>query len=124
MHPYVSTHELFNGNAVALHDLDLDLFIAKGHHDEDAINRLLQSGDGVPPVFRDYQVAAGTVTHTWTRFAWHRPGCDEVGEDSPWCLCGLDEGGSRDQWFPQEADPSSTDAIPVAWFTATRMPAA
>lgn len=120
MQPYVDTQGLFNGNIVVLHDLEMDIYIMKGHHCEEDINTLLQDGAGVPLLFRTLRVVAGTVTRTWTLFSWHRPNCDAVGEDAPWCLCGLDESGSRVDWYPTPADPGTPHAVPVAWFRGTR----
>ncbi|WP_399559383.1 hypothetical protein [Streptomyces chartreusis] len=112
--------ELFNGDAVALTDPDLDQFTAKGHHGVDELAQLLRAGEHVPADFRDYRVTPGTVRHTWTLFAWHRPGCDAAGEDAPWCQCGLDEAGARVDWYPAPADQSTPGAIPVTWFNARK----
>lgn len=120
MLPYPNVQELFNGDAVALHDLELDIFIAKGHHNTDQLTESLRTDDGVPPLFREGNITPGTVKHAWTLFSWHEPRCDAVGEDSPWCLCGLDEGGSRVYWYPTTADQSTPGAIPVTWFKARR----
>lgn len=120
MLPHPTLKELFNGHAVALHDPELDVFIAKGHHTPDQLTSLLNAGQGVPEGFRSIQVIPATVTTTWAQFAWHRPHCDAVGEDRPWCLCGLDEAGARVDWHPTPAGSNDAGAIPVTWFNATR----
>jgi len=120
MLPHPNTQELFNGDTIALHDPDLDVFIAKGHHDTEQLAELLRTGDRVPPLFRDYRITPGTVQHTWTLFAWHKPGCDAIGEDAPWCQCGLDEAGARVDWHPAAADATAPGVIAVTWFNATR----
>lgn len=120
MLPYPTPQELFNGDAVALSDPDLDVFIAKGRHDADQLAELLHAGENVPALFRGLQVTAGSVRSGWALFAWHRPGCDAVGEDRPWCGCGLDEAGARVDWYPASADQSTPGAIRVTWFNARR----
>nr|WSZ21200.1 hypothetical protein OH837_49015 [Streptomyces canus] len=120
MNPRPSTDELFNGDLVALHDPDLDVFVMKGHHDVEAIGRLLAAEDGVPPLFRDVGVIPGTARTAWALFSWHREACDAVGEPRPWCLCGLDEGGSRVDWFPREVPEGTSGAVAVTWFAAVR----
>lgn len=119
MLPHPTIKELFNGHAVALHDPELDVFIAKGHHNADQLADLLRTGEHVPPLFRAWHAAPGTVNSVWFLFAWHKPGCDAVGEDVPWCQCGLDEAGARVEWHPTPADESTPGAIPVTWFNAT-----
>lgn len=118
LHP--TTQELFNGDAVALSDPDLDQFIAKGHHGVEELGQLLRSGEGVPAGFRNYHATPGTIRHTWTLFGWHKPDCDAAGEDTPWCQCGLDEAGARVDWYPTAAVESTPGAIPVTWFNARR----
>jgi hypothetical protein len=119
MNPHPTTQELFDGNTVALHDPDLDVFIAKGHHDPAELAELLRTGEGVPPLLRDCLVAPGAVTQSWAVFAWHKPRCDAVGEDRPWCQCGLDESGARVDWYPTPADLATPQAVPVTWFRGT-----